>query len=202
MGTPRRLEASLQLGDLIDFDRELAVVDRIARARQSPIARWHWERLSATRSALVGNFEEALMHNENARTLSERMRDLSTTGMYFAFLNAVAMVTGDSSIQSELTADYLNSLPPIPVVRITWPIVLAMRGDQDAAVAAFEEFRSVPATFPLGTLWAATIGQIGLTAILLADVEVAAQVYELLLPLAGYCTGDGSARYSVMVRIR
>jgi DNA-binding CsgD family transcriptional regulator/tetratricopeptide (TPR) repeat protein len=187
-----RLEASLQLGDLVDFDRELAVVDRIGRARQSPIARWHWERLSATRSALVGNFEEALIHNENAKRLSEKMRDLSTTGMYFAFLNAVAMITGDPSAQSQLTPEYLNSLPPLPVVRITWPIVLAMRGERDAAVAAFEEFRSLPATFPVGTLWAATIGQIGLTAILLDDAEVAAQVYELLLPLAGYCTGDGS----------
>ena len=59
-------------------------------------------------------------------------------------------------------------------------------------MAAFEEFRSLPATFPLGTLWAGTIGQIGSAAILLDDVEVAAEVYELLLPLAGYCMGDGS----------
>ena len=187
-----RLDASLQLGDLTDFDRELAVVDRIARTRRSPIARWHWERLSATRSALVGSFDEALMHNENARELSEKMHDLSTTGMYFAFLNAVAMIKGDPSIQRLLSLEFFNSLPPMPVIRISWPIVLAMRGERDAAIAAFEEFRSLPATFPLGTLWAGTIGQIGLTAILLDDVEVAAQVYELLLPLAGYCMGDGS----------
>ena len=63
------------------------------------------------KTALVGNFDEALEHNENARELSEKMHDLSTTGMYFAFLNAVATIRGDPSRQRLLTPDFLEFAP-------------------------------------------------------------------------------------------
>ena len=80
-----RVDAAFQLGNLAEVDRELAEIDRIARARRSGLARWHHYRLLATRSALLGEFAQARSHNLAARTLAERMGHVSLIGMFFAF---------------------------------------------------------------------------------------------------------------------
>jgi DNA-binding CsgD family transcriptional regulator len=70
-------------------------------------------------------------------------------------------------------------------------MMLALRGDLDAARAEFAPLRSLPALMPLGPRWAGTIGQIAHVAILLGDAEVARECYRLLLPTAPWCAGDG-----------
>lgn len=187
-----KAEADWQLGDLNAVDRELASIDQIAVTRKSPITRWHHERLLATKCLMVGDFAEALAHNELAHSLAAAMNDLSTTGMYFAFLQVVAVVRGDPDSLPPSMVEGLQNAPPMPLVRIAVPTLLALAGKRTEAVAAFEEFRGIPADFPVGTRWAPTLSTIGVVAVLLDDAEVAETVYQKLLPDAGYCTGDGS----------
>ena len=184
------VDAAFQLGDLDGVDREMSALDVIATTRRSPMARWHYERVAATRDALVGDFDAARAHNEASLALAQRMQDVSTFGMYHAFRAALGAVRGDPCEFPPIEA--IRAAPAIPVVRITTPIYLAVNGEMDAARAAFDEFRPLPARIPVGTRWAGTLGQIGIAAVLLDDVEVAAEIYRLLLPTAHYCTNDGS----------
>jgi DNA-binding CsgD family transcriptional regulator len=67
-----------------------------------------------------------------------------------------------------------------------------VEGRIELARAEFEEFRHLPAVFPVGTRWAGTVGLIGAAAVMLDDAEVAAAAYEQLVSTADYYTGDGS----------
>ncbi len=185
-------ETAFQLGDLTTVDRKLVEIDQIARERRSPIARWHHERLLAARSALLGEFAAARDHNERAFALARQMDDASTTGMYFAFRTQLGLTRGDPAEFGPVEA--ITAAPPMPLVRIAIPQMLAVQGRLDEARAAFAEFRHLPAALPVGVRWAATIAAVGSVAVLVADEETAGEVYDLLLPTAEYCTGDGSGQ--------
>lgn len=187
-----RIAIALQLGDITEFEAEVAVIDQIARRTRSPIARWHHDSALALRAAQTGDFPAARRYIGHARALAERMGDISTVGMAFAFLGALAVVRGDPSDVPPDAMTVLRSSPQIPLVKISIPILLDLHGDRDAARTAFEEFRDLPTRLAVGTRWAGTLAQIGIAAVILADAEVAADVYRLLLPSARYCAGDGS----------
>jgi DNA-binding CsgD family transcriptional regulator len=112
--------------------------------------------------------------------------------MSMAFRTQLAIVRGDPDELPGGWRSVLAAGPPMPLVRIFMPIQLAIEGSLEEARAAFEEFRHIPAAFPVGVRWAATVGQIGVCATLLGDAEVAAVVHDLLLPTARYFSGDGS----------
>lgn len=80
-------------------------------------------------------------------------------------------------------------MPLVQVSKCSW---LLLVGRRDEAAAAFEEFRELPATMPVGLRWAPTLGLIGEVAVELQDAPVAAAVYERLAPTAVYYSGDGS----------
>ena len=187
-----RTDAAFQLGHLAAVDDELTEIDRVARVERSALARWHHDRLAAARAALVGEFPLARRHSLDAFRLGQRMQDFSLAGMHYAFCGLLAVVRGDPD---ELPSDILDlrrQAPPIPIVRISIPVQLALEGDLDAARAEFEQFRHLPASMSVGTRWAGLLSQIGVAAVLLDDVEVAETVYGLLAPFSHYYGGDGS----------
>ncbi len=187
-----RVDAAFQLGNLTEVDREIAEIDRIATDRRSPLARWHWHRLTATRNALVGDFPAATEHNRAATALADGMGEVSLAGMSFSFNVLVALIRGDPAEIPDGLHRMLQQAPRMPLVQVSGPIASALSGDLSAARAAFDSFRDVPATLAYGTRWGATLGQIGLAAILLGDAEVAEAVYGALEPTARYFSGDGS----------
>ena len=187
-----RTDAAMQLGNLAEADQELAEIDRVATARRSVLARWHHDRFRAVLAAQAGNFAAAWAANEAARQLAVQSGDISMVGLSFAFQLNMAILRADPGVLGPGWKDTVRSAPPMPLVRVTIPIVHALTGHLDQARAAFEEFRHVPRSFPLGVRWFGTIMQIGVAAILLRDAEVAADLYELTAPIAHYYSGDGS----------
>jgi DNA-binding CsgD family transcriptional regulator len=113
-------------------------------------------------------------------------------GLSVAFSILLAWLRGDAREVSPLWRELLGKAPPMPLVRVSVPMVYAIGGQLDVARAEFEEFRHLPGTLPVGIRWAATIAQIGMTAVLLEDVEVCAEIHELVAPFASYYSGDGS----------
>lgn len=86
----------------------------------------------------------------------------------------------------------LAAAPPMPLIRLTRPILHALAGDLDLARAEFGEFRHLPETFPFGVRWLGTVTQIGYLSILLDDAEAAEAVRRRLARYAGSYLGDGS----------
>ena len=117
--------------------------------------------------------------NEAARQLAVQTGDISMVGLSFAFLLNLAILRADPDILGPGWEDVVRSAPPMPLVRITIPIVHALTGHLEEARAAFEGFRHLPRSFPLGVRWFGTLMQTGTAAILLRDAEVAADLYEL-----------------------
>ena len=113
-------------------------------------------------------------------------------GMSFAFQLNMAVLRADPGIFGPGWEEAIRSAPPMPLVRINIPIAHALTGHLDDARAAFEEFRHLPRSFPLGVRWFGTLMQTGVAAILLRDAEVAADLYEVTAPIAHYYSGDGS----------
>jgi DNA-binding CsgD family transcriptional regulator len=187
-----RADAALQLGTLAAFDEETDQVGLVATRHRSTLARWHLLRMRALRSALVGEFATARALNGEAAEIAARMGDLSAQGMSHAFRLQLALTTGDPAEVVEEALLAFQSQVTMPLVRIGIPLIHLLRGEIDRAQEAFEEFRELPATYPYGVRWAATLSQTGLAAIGLDDREVAAAVYHKLLPSAAYYTGDGS----------
>ena len=148
-------------------------------------------RLRAARESMTGHFEQACDLADSAYQLAVRVGDISMVGMYHAFLIQLALVRGDPAHVPPDAIRLLRQAPAIPLVKVAVPMMLALRGDLDAARAEFAPLRSLPALMPLGPRWAGTIGQIAHVAILLGDAEVARECYRLLLPTAPWCAGDG-----------
>ncbi|HEY5856084.1 MAG TPA: AAA family ATPase [Aldersonia sp.] len=174
-------DAGFGSGDLALVDASLGQLDRVAAARHLPLARWHHLRIRGARALLTGQMDEAMECNEAARALANEMDDVSMSGISDAFDTQVFLLRGKVD-DLDKTLRMLRSAPQMPLVRVFWPLALALEDRTDAARAAFEEFRHLPATAPRGPRWAPLLAQIGIGAVLLDDAETAEQVYRELVP--------------------
>ena len=187
------VDAAFQAGDLAAVDDELGRIEQFAVYRKHGLARWHLHRLRATRAALVGELGAAVEHNAAARAVAVEIGTLSTIGMYYAFLNELALLRGTIAPEAGRAAiAMLQQAPGIALVRIFIPLVHALRGDHDLARATFEEFRHMPGTIEVGPRWAALVNYIGFVALLLDDTDTAERVYQELSGLAPGYMADGS----------
>ncbi len=187
-----RVDAAFQLGNMNEVDRELNEIDRVARERGSPLARWHHHRYQATREALTGDFGAAREANDAAEALGQRVGDISLIGLSYAFRGQLAVVRGDPSELPPGWEGVIAAAPPIPLVKVSMPTQHALAGQLDLARAEFEQFRHLPADYPVGIRWAATVGLIAIAAVLVGDAEVADVCYTRLAATATYYSGDGS----------
>ena len=187
------VDAAFQAGDLLAVDDELGRIEQFAVYRRHGLARWHLHRLRATRAALVGELGAAVEHNEAARAVAIEIGTLSTIGMYYTFLNELALLRGTIAPEAGRAAiAVLRQAPSIALVRVFIPLVHALRGDHDLARATFEEFRHMPGTIEVGPRWAALVNHIGFVALLLDDTDTAERVYQELSGLAPGFMADGS----------
>ncbi|HEX4255596.1 MAG TPA: hypothetical protein VH089_10940, partial [Streptosporangiaceae bacterium] len=187
------VDAAFQAGDLGAVDDELGRIEQFATARRHGLAWWHLYRLRASRAALVGDLAAAVELNEAAREVANRIGAVSTTGLYYAFLNQLALLRGTVDHEAGQGGLAMMRLAPnIPLVRVFVPLLHALMGDHDLARATFEEFRHLPETVEVGPRWAALVGQIGVVAVMLGDTGTADRVYRVLSGLAPYYMGDGS----------
>lgn len=144
------VDAALQLGNLAELEHELSQIDRVAQVTRSPLARWHYLRLSATYAALVGEFTEARRDNLAAKTLAEQMGNHQAASLFFAFLGQLALLRGDPEELRVVPDDVMEHAPQMPLVRISLAVAAAQRGDLDRARAMIDSYRALPVTFPLG----------------------------------------------------
>jgi DNA-binding CsgD family transcriptional regulator len=113
-------------------------------------------------------------------------------GVYHAYIITLAAARGETSRLGPDLVAMFRSVPPIPLVRTLLVILLLLIGERDEAVDVFDEVRRLVDDYPVGPRWAATMATIGNAAVMLDDAQIAERIYQMLLPTAGYCNGDGS----------
>ncbi|MCX5041899.1 LuxR C-terminal-related transcriptional regulator [Aldersonia sp. NBC_00410] len=189
-----RIEAAMQLGDTGLADRTTAEVEQLASSRRLPIAQWHLCRIRAARALLTGDLAAAEQHNDAALVIGRAAGDMSLTGMHLAFRAQLNVVRGQvSDPDGDVVA--IGAARHIALARIFLPITHALVGDTDSARAAFEEFRMMPETVPIGPRWAALLIHIGLAATLLDDAETADRVYRKTRDLDRWYSGEGTGPF-------
>ncbi|WP_186762729.1 ATP-binding protein [Lentzea tibetensis] len=187
------VDAAFQAGDLAAVDRELALIEQFAAARQHAVAWWHLHRLRATKAALVGKLDAAREHNETARALAERIGAPAAKGMYHAFRHGLAQISGTiDAASAEESLAVLSLVGDVALARVYVPFVHALLGDLDQARATFEEFRAMPDAVEVGPMWAPLLSQIGEVACMLDDAATADLVYRRLSTLDPDFSADGS----------
>jgi DNA-binding CsgD family transcriptional regulator len=112
-------------------------------------------------------------------------------GMHHAFRIQLALIRGDPGEILEDSLATIHRAPPIPLVRVSAVIALAILGDPDRARAELAPLRGAPSRMPLGPRWFGTAGQVAMAAALLGDADTARTCHDLLLPCAPWCGGDG-----------
>ena len=126
------VDAAFQAGDLAAVDYELDCIEQFAAYRKHGLAWWHLYRLRATRAALVGDLDAAVAHNEAARAVAARIGAVSTTGMYYAFLNQLALLRGTIDREAgEAALAMMRQVPGIPLVRIFIALTHALLGERE-----------------------------------------------------------------------
>lgn len=149
-------------------------------------------------AALVGEFGRAERYNDESLALATRMGDVSMIGVHHAFNVSVAAIRGETSRLGPEVVDVFRSAPQMPLVRALLVILLLQLGQRNEADDVFDQLRHLVGGRPGGTRWAPTLATIGIAAVMLEDAPTAERVYQLMLPTAGYCSGDGSGTvYSV-----
>jgi DNA-binding CsgD family transcriptional regulator len=187
-----------QRGELSRIQDEVASIDQLAVRRRFPLARWHIQRIEAAMAALVGEFGRAERYNDESLALATRMGDVSMIGVHHAFNVSVAAIRGETSRLGPEVVDVFRSAPQMPLVRALLVILLLQLGQRNEADDVFDQLRHLVGGRPGGTRWAPTLATIGIAAVMLEDAPTAERVYQLMLPTAGYCSGDGSGTvYSV-----
>jgi DNA-binding CsgD family transcriptional regulator len=187
-----RAAAAVQLGNLAVTEQEVAEIERIARERGFALAQWHAHRFRALLAQLSGDFDAARAANSAARSVAQRRGDLDVAALSSAFLLHLALLRGDPTELDPGLEELIEHAQPVPLVRIWRPLTHALQGRRDEALAELDRFRDLPRSYPLGVRWMGTIGQLAIAAELLADAELAADLYPLLAPIAHYYTSDGS----------
>ena len=183
-------DAGFGTGDLPLVDASLVHLDRVATTRNLPLARWHHLRIRGARALLVGAMDEATAATRRRVPSRTMMDDVSMSGISDAFDTQMFILRGVVD-DIDTTQRMLRSAPQIPLVRVFWPIALALAGRTEAARSAFEEFRHLPAVAARGPRWAPLLTQIGIGAVLLDDAETAEQVYRQLIPFRGEYSASG-----------
>ncbi|GAB2458272.1 ATP-binding protein [Jatrophihabitans fulvus] len=187
-----RASASFQLGNLVNAELEIAELDRIARTRRSPLARWHFHRFRALADALAGDFAAARDHNRAAFAIGERVDDPTLTGMCYSFGLFLGDLRGDPADLLPGWEQAMRFAPPLPIVRAGIALARCLAGRPDDARAEFARFRDLPATMPRGVRWAGTMSILGRTALRLGDARTCAAVFPVFAALASEYAGDGS----------
>ncbi|MFD3510044.1 ATP-binding protein [Nocardia sp. NPDC058666] len=199
-------DAALQRGDLPGFDAALDHIELLADRRRLPIARWHLQRLRATRAALVGDFAAALTCDDAAYNLAVSIGDYSLVGLHHAFRGMHAVIVGHID-RTELAAALasLEFVPKITIAQLFAPMLHALAGELDEATVLFAPFRHLPDTMEIGARWSGTVYSVGVIAELLADADTADRVYRAFAGREHHYAADGTgALYCVgsIARIR
>jgi DNA-binding CsgD family transcriptional regulator len=185
------VEAAFQVGDMASIERELAALATIAERLQSPLAHWHHARLSAARSALVGDFDDALEFSERARALAIRMEDRTAIAFSYALRLRVALDRGDPSTVDDEVTLALRHAPQMVIVATNRVLLQRLRGDLDGAAADYAALRGGASTVPMNGGWLPGLTNLTQLAVIYEDREQAEVLYELLAPLAAY-NGTGT----------
>jgi DNA-binding SARP family transcriptional activator len=195
-----RLVASLELGRIIEGERELDVVAEQAVSLRQPAQLWMATASRANLALFKGRFDEARTVIDEALTLGERAqrRDAVLSHRLQRFL--LDRETGSCAGVEELIQDAVSMFPTRPAFRCALAYIHAQLGDADRAQAEVDDLAAEDfVAIQRDNEYLFSLAFVADTVDTLTDVRAAAVLYDLLVPYAhlNACNADEVATGSV-----
>ncbi|MBB2942779.1 DNA-binding CsgD family transcriptional regulator [Actinoplanes lutulentus] len=180
-----RLDALLTIGDLTGYDAETAALAALAERLGRPVVRWHLLRARAARMLLAGRPDAAGALADEALALAGTFDGQPGPELHAAFHASLGPFTGRVPRWPGGLPGALATLGAEPVAVAQIARLAMLDGDRDTAGAACRILRDVLPGLPPDSRRGFVLLSAGEAAVWLDQVDVAAAVYELTLPIAG-----------------
>jgi DNA-binding CsgD family transcriptional regulator len=175
----------LELGDLADFDADLAAAEQTAEQLRQ--LRYHWQLplARAVRAALAGRFAEAEEQASQGLAIGRRAGDQAVEIYSAGVVGPLRFMQGRLAETVELFQDLASRFPALPVFRTCLAAALAEAGCTDQAQTEVERLAAHNlAALPRDLTWSWSLALLAYTCHHLDDIEHGARVRELLEPYA------------------
>jgi hypothetical protein len=207
LGREQRAATSLESGDILAVDTDLAAHARLADELRMPVYQWSMTTIRATRALLTGAFEEAERLTETARALQPERRNARWANVLE--LSILRWEQGRLRELQEAWQPLVDQYPRLAVAR-AWHslgeierIEQGGQGNLESVQFALHQMVEQIPHRPRNGLWLQGLALTSLVAAQLDDVDAAQVLYPLLRPYAGQfitmnmeqpvaCLGSGS----------
>ncbi len=180
-----RIAAFLQAGDLVAVDREIEAHARLAHDQRLPMQLWLSTSWRTMRALADGRFEEAEQLCQQAFALGQRLRVEDTYQTYVVQMLILRREQGRLRELESTVLQFTRQYPQITAWRCGLAFVYAATGRESEARREFEQLAANDfAAVERDILWIVAVTMLAEVCAVLGDAARAAQLYQLLLPLA------------------
>jgi len=184
-GHEERLDALIELGEMVRARQELEAMATVARELMQPSQTWLVNVYRALVALLEGSFDEAERLIAATRALGERAQSWNAAVTYRLQLYVLRREQGRLSEIENLVRESAEAYPTYPIWRCVLAQTAAELGYADEAHGELERFATDGfAHLPFDEEWLVSMGLLAETANALDDAERAAELHELLAPYA------------------
>ncbi len=191
-----RMDALIVLGDIEGADEEHEARSREAEALRMPQYLSDQFTYPAARALLAGDFAEAQRLADRTVEAADPVYTETVLTLFGAQVICLHWLRGQLDGLQPMVHDFAERFPWIPAFRAAEAFVLAETGDTDEAsriVAALSPDGF--AAIPRDGIWNIAMWTLANTAVRLGDRELAARVYDQLIPVADNSVALGASMY-------
>ena len=214
-GRGQRASSSLESGDLLALESDIAAYARLADELRMPMHQWTTATMRTTRALLQGQFEEAGALAEEGITLQPDLPNAR-----WAHVNEMAMLSWEQGRIGELRETWqalVDRFPRAAFARGWLALADVARGDRDSAHRTLQLLAEQLPLRPKSGLWLPGVALAAMVAAELAaadlvDADAASRLYDELRPYPGHivvmpiehpvvCFGSSSLHLGVLATI-
>ena len=182
-----RLADLMEIGDQNQLGSELDAYARLLEERRQMPHLWHVPLLRATLAALTGNFGEAERLADDSLSSGRRFQQPGIDAFYEGMLISLRQLQGRLGDSVDRLEHAVRDFPALPTFRFALIVALSDAGRHEEARTAFERLvTSGSVVLPQDHLVVYNLSMLATACVRLGERELAANVYEMLLPYGSY----------------
>jgi DNA-binding winged helix-turn-helix (wHTH) protein/tetratricopeptide (TPR) repeat protein len=179
---------SLERGDLVAVDIDLAACGDLAAALRQPYYLWYAEYLRSMRTLLEGRVADAERLANQALAIGQRAQSRNVEHLYGGQMLWIRREQGRLLEMEPILRGLVDQFPSLPSWRSGLAFVLAESGRIDDARMQFDMLAARDFTdMPRNAFWMVAMTRIADTCAVLGDARRARTLYDILTPYGGRC---------------
>jgi DNA-binding CsgD family transcriptional regulator len=187
-----RTDVFWERGDIASVDTEIQRLASLAHSLRGPLAKWHLQRVQATRALLVGQYEQAAVLSEQATAVLPRENFMAQL-LHLVLMSAINADRGEFTWM-DFYQRMLEARPSTMASVLSWCLLSAGRSDE--ARAYYEQARGSLRSLPHDARWIFTLVFLADASFQFDDRETAELCYRELQPFEDRFAASGGGTVS------